>query len=229
MDHNFPKNMNKLRVLLADDHVILLEALRRLLQPVCAVVGIATDGRSLIDLAGRLRPDVIVTDINMPNLNGLDACEMINSTAGSKIIVLTVTEDPDTAAEAIRRGALGYVLKKSAFAELFKAIQTVALGRPYISSAVTTDPINVFIATAQSHRREEPLTTRQREVLQLLAEGKLMKEAADMLKVSTRTIAFHKYRMMELLGITRNAELVRYAHRINGQLLLNGCQTATCR
>ena len=206
--------MNKLRVLLADDHVILLEALKRLLQPICTVIGTATDGRSLVDQAEKLRPDVIIADINMPNLNGLDACEMINSRVGSKIIILTVTEDPETAAEAIRRGALGYVLKKSAFAELFKAIQTVALGRPYISSSVTTEPINVFIANARSHKHEDSLTTRQREVLQLLAEGKSMKEAADILKISTRTIAFHKYRMMELLGITRNAGLVRYAAQL---------------
>ena len=203
--------MNAPRVLLADDHVILLEALKRLLEPHCTVIGVATDGRSLLEMAESLRPDIIVADIYMPNLNGLDACRIITSKGGNKVIFLTVTEDPDMAAEAIRRGALGYVLKKSAPAELFKAIQAVMLGRPYISPAVTTEPPNVFIARARSHRREEPLTIRQREVLQLLAEGKSMKEAADMLKVSTRTIAFHKYRMMELLGLTRNAELVRYA------------------
>ena len=203
--------MNAPRVLLADDHVILLEALKRLLEPHCNVIGVATDGRSLLEMAGRLRPDVIISDIYMPNLNGLDACRIITSKGGNKVIFLTVTEDPDTAAEAIRRGALGYVLKKSAPAELFEAIQTVRLGRPYISPAVTTEPPNVFIARARSHRRETPITMRQREVLQLLAEGRSMKEAAEMLKLSTRTIAFHKYRMMELLGLTRNAELVRYA------------------
>lgn len=206
--------MNAPRVLLADDHVILLEALKRLLEPHCKVIGAATDGRSLLDMAGSLRPDVIVADINMPNLNGLDACKIITSRGGNKVIFLTVTEDPDTAAEAIRRGALGYVLKKSAPAELFEAIQTVMLGRPYISPAVTTEPPNVFIARALSHRREKPITMRQSEVLQLLAEGRSMKEAADILKVSTRTIAFHKYRMMEILGITRNAGLVRYAEQL---------------
>ena len=125
--------MNVPRVLLADDHVILLEALKRLLEPHCNVIGVATDSRSLLEMAGSLRPDIIVADIYMPNLNGLDACKMITSKGRTKVILLTVTEDPDTAAEAIRCGALGYVLKKNAFAELLKAIQTVALGQPYIA------------------------------------------------------------------------------------------------
>jgi DNA-binding NarL/FixJ family response regulator len=156
--------MNQLRVLLADDHVLMLNALKRLLQPLCTVVGIATDGRSLIDLAERLLPDIIIADIYMPNMNGLDACKMINSTVGSKIIILTVMEDPETAAEAIRGGALGYVVKKNAFAELFKAIQTVALGHPYISPSVNNAPMNVTIATTGSHEREEWLSNQQREI-----------------------------------------------------------------
>ena len=129
----------------------------------------------------------------------------------SKVIFLTVNEDPDSAEEAIRRGASGYVLKKAASADLFKAIQTVLSGRTYITPLISREPVNVFISRARSHEHREPLTARQREVLQLLAEGKSMKEAADVLNITPRTIAFHKYSMMEHLGIKRNSELVRYA------------------
>jgi DNA-binding NarL/FixJ family response regulator len=122
-----------------------------------------------------------------------------------------VNEDPDSAKEAIRRGASGYLLKKAAATELFKAIQLVMLGRTYITPLISREPINIFISRAKSHEHHEPLTTRQREVLQLLAEGKSMKEAADMLNITSRTVAFHKYSMMEHLGITRNSELVLYA------------------
>jgi DNA-binding NarL/FixJ family response regulator len=122
-----------------------------------------------------------------------------------------VNEDSDTAEEAIRRGASGYLLKKSAAVELFKAIQCVLLGRTYITPLIAREPINLFISRARSHEHAEPLTARQREVMQLLAEGKSMKEAADILHITPRTIAFHKYSMMEQLGLTRNSELVRYA------------------
>ncbi|HEV8542368.1 MAG TPA: response regulator transcription factor [Verrucomicrobiae bacterium] len=204
--------MNPIRVLLADDHLILLEALKKLVEQTCQVVGTATDGHSLMASAEKLHPDVIVTDINMPNLNGLEACErLIKKAPDSRIIFLTVNEDLDTAKEAMRRGAFGYLLKKGAFAELLKAVQTVAAGRLYVTPMVSRDPVSVFVSMAKSSVREEPLTARQREVLQLLAEGKSMKEAADLLNVSPRTIAFHKYTMMGRLEITRNSELVRYA------------------
>jgi DNA-binding NarL/FixJ family response regulator len=204
--------MNKIRVLLADDHQILLEALKKLVEPSCEVVGLASDGRSLIAMAEKLRPSVIVTDINMPHLNGLEACQMLlQKVPETKIVFLTVNEDADTAEEAIRRGAHGYVLKKSASAELFKAINAVASGRIYVTVAVANEPVSLFVSRAKSHAHHEPLTIRQREVLQLLAEGKSMKEAADILNIAPRTIAFHKYSMMGQLGITRNSELVRYA------------------
>jgi len=204
--------MNRTRVLLADDHVILLEALKKLIESACLVVGTATDGRTLVAAAEKLRPDVIVADIHMPNLNGLEACALLmKKLPRSKIIFLTVNEDPESAEEAIRRGASGYLLKKSAATELFKAIQSVALGHIYITPFISREPIGVFISRAKSHAHQEPLTARQREVLQLLAEGKSMKEAADVLNVTPRTIAFHKYSMMEHLGIKRNSELVRYA------------------
>jgi DNA-binding NarL/FixJ family response regulator len=159
-----------------------------------------------------LRPDVIITDINMPHLNGLEACERLTKKLPeSRIVFLTVTEDPDTAEEAIRRGASGYLLKKAAAAELFKAIQVVVSGRTYVTPLISREPVNVFVSRAKNHEHHEPLTARQREVLQLLAEGKSMKEAADILNITPRTVAFHKYSMMEHLGITRNSELVRYA------------------
>ena len=204
--------MNRTRVLLADDHLILLESLKMLVESVCLVVGTATDGRSLIAAAEKLRPNLVIADINMPNLNGLEACERLTKRLPeTKLIFLTVNEDPDSAQDAIRRGASGYLLKKAAVTELFKAIQIVMSGRTYITPQISREPVNVFVSRAKSHAHQEPLTARQREVLQLLAEGKSMKEAADILNVTPRTIAFHKYSMMEHLGITRNSELVRYA------------------
>ena len=204
--------MNRTRVLLADDHIILLEALKKLVEPTCVVVGTANDGRSLIAAAEKLRPDVIIADINMPNLNGLEACErLVRKLPGTKVIFLTVNEDAESAEDAIRRGASGYLLKKAAATELFKALQNVMAGRVYITPLISREPIGIFVSRARSHTHQEPLTLRQREVLQLLAEGKSMKEAANALNVTPRTIAFHKYSMMEHLGITRNSELVRYA------------------
>jgi len=204
--------MNRTRVLMADDHAIVLEALKKLVEPSCEVVGTAADGRMLITQAEKHRPDVIIADINMPHLNGLEACERLKKKLPeSKVIFLTVNEDPDSAEEAIRRGASGYLLKKAASAELFKAIQTVMSGRTYITPLISREPVNIFISRARSHEHHEPLTARQREVLQLLAEGKSMKEAADILNITSRTVAFHKYSMMEHLGIKRNSELVRYA------------------
>lgn len=204
--------MGRSRVLIADDHEILVASLRVLLEPLCEVIGTVGDGRALIVKAKQLLPDVIVGDINMPELNGLEACERLRmEVPGAKMIFLTVNEDAATAEEAIRRGALGYVLKKDAANELFRAIRTVAMGGIYVSRHISREPISHFVSRAKSRVSTAPLTPRQREVLQLLAEGKSMKEAADILQVKTRTIAFHKYAIMEQLGITRNAELVLYA------------------
>jgi DNA-binding NarL/FixJ family response regulator len=206
----------KTRVLLADDHVILLEGLKRLLETLCDVVGTATDGRTLISLAEKVRPAVIVTDIYMPDLNGFDACEqLLKKVPESRVIFLTVSEDLDMAQEAIRRGAVGFLLKKAAPVELFRAIQTVAAGRVYITPAITHEPVNLFVSQATKSGARTKLSLRQREVLQLLAEGKSMKEAAHALHITARTIAFHKYAMMRQLGITRNSELVRFALKTN--------------
>jgi DNA-binding NarL/FixJ family response regulator len=155
---------------------------------------------------------LILADINMPQLNGLEACErLLAKLPQSKVIFLTVNEDAETAREALRRGAAGYLLKKSAPIELFNAIRAVVNGRIYVSPSITRDPINVFLASGKIRAQHERLTSRQREVLQLLAEGKSMKEAADVLRITVRTIAFHKYAMMQHLGMTRNSQLVLYA------------------
>lgn len=205
----------KPRVLLADDHVILLEAFQKLLEPTCHVVGAVADGRALLAAVERLQPDIIVADVSMPQLNGLEACEQLKRKhPDARLIFLTVSEDPDLAAEAIRRGASGYLLKKSASSELFEAIRSVLAGRPYITPLISTEPAGVFVSRARNSDSAHTLTLRQREVLQLLAEGRSMKEAADILKVSPRTVAFHKYGMMEHLGIKTSAELVQHAVRL---------------
>jgi DNA-binding NarL/FixJ family response regulator len=205
------------RVLLADDHTMLLDAFRRLLEPRCEIVGTAADGRALVDLAANTRPDVIVLDISMPRLNGMDACAQLRRKIPElRWIFLTVNEDPDIAAEAIGLGASGYLLKSSASGELFTAIEQALAGKIYVTPLITKRvPLDVFLRKATKPGVEK-LTVRQREVLQLLAEGLLMKEIADLLHVSARTVVFHKYTIMKHLGVKTSAELVRYAleHRM---------------
>lgn len=207
--------MNRPRVLLADDHAILLDAFKRLLEPEYEVVGTVTDGQALVKAAESLKPDVIIADISMPCLNGLDAAErLLGHAPGMKLLFLTVNEDPDVAAEAIRRGASGYLLKKSAAAELFKAIRQVLDGRTYVTPAIAKGSTLDFVIGAKRAGPTRGLSLRQREVLQLLAEGKSMKEAADILHVAPRTIAFHKYEMMHHLGLKTGAELIQYAVKL---------------
>jgi DNA-binding NarL/FixJ family response regulator len=200
------------RILLADDHTMLLDAFRRLLEPRCEIVGIAGDGRALLDLAANTQPEIIVLDVSMPRLNGVDAAAQLRRKIPEvKLIFLTVNEDPDLAAEVIRLGASGYLLKSSAMGELFTAIEHALAGKTYITSLVTRGvPLGVFLREAAKPRAEK-LTVRQREVLQLLAEGHAMKEIADLLQITARTVAFHKYTIMEQLGLKTNAELVQYA------------------
>ncbi|HEU4678337.1 MAG TPA: response regulator transcription factor [Terrimicrobiaceae bacterium] len=204
--------MKRPRILLADDHTMLLDAFRRLLEPRCEVVGTACDGRELIELAATTRPDVIVLDISMPGLNGMDACAQLRRKIPSmRFVFLTVNEDPDIAAEAISLGASGYLLKSSASRELFTAIEHALAGKTYITPLVTKGvPVGIFLRQATKPGVEK-LTARQREVLQLLAEGRAMKEVADLLHVTARTVAFHKYTIMEELGLKASAELVQYA------------------
>ena len=202
------------RVLLADDHAMLLEAFKRMLEPDCEVVGTVADGRALLEAAPRLKPEVVVLDIAMPRLNGLDAGRQLNHLMPEvKLVYLTSNEDPDLAVEAFRAGASGYLLKNSASAELFAAIQNALAGKMYLTPLISKGvPPGVFLQQGSpAGLAADKLTPRQREVLQLLAEGRSMKEVADVLQVTPRTVAFHKYTMMELLGIKTSAELVQYA------------------
>jgi DNA-binding NarL/FixJ family response regulator len=203
--------MTRPRILMADDHVMLLEAFKALLEPDCEVVGTVTDGRMLLEEFSRLHPDVVLLDIAMPLLNGLDAGRQLKAQRRAvTLIYLTMNPDPDLAGEALRLGASGYVLKSSAAQELKQAIQEALRGRSYITPLITRDVVGSLLG--QRTPRQE-LTTRQREVLQLLAEGKSMKEVAAILDLTPRTVAFHKYRMMEQLRLKTSAELVKFAVR----------------
>jgi DNA-binding NarL/FixJ family response regulator len=204
--------MKRPRVLLADDHRMLREAFTRLLEPNCDVVGAVADGRALLAAAPELHPDVVVLDVAMPLLNGLDAARQLQRVMPEiKVIFLTVSEDPDLAVEAFRVGASGYLLKNSAASELFQAIQEVLRGRNYVTPLATRGLVDTFLHQPESGKKTGELTSRQREVLQLLAEGHTMKEIARILKVTPRTVAFHKYSMMAELGIKSSAELVQFA------------------
>lgn len=199
------------RVVLADDHTLVLEAFCNLLKTEFEVVGTAADGRELIKVVRELKPDIVVTDISMPNLNGVDACKkLLNLAPETKIIFLTVLNDADVVADVIRAGAKGYLLKSSASTELLQAIKAVASGKTYITPLVTESMIGSLITGGKQHQVKK-LTVRQREILQLLAEGNTMKETAGVLCITPRTVAFHKYRIMETLGIHNNADLYRYA------------------
>jgi DNA-binding NarL/FixJ family response regulator len=205
--------MGRPRVLLADDHALLLGAFEKLLAGDCEVVGQVSDGRALIAAAERLKPDVIVLDISMPLLNGLEAGRQIKQTLRSvKLVFLTMNEDPDLAAEAFRAGASAYLLKRSAASELATAIREAMQGRSYVTPLVTEGLVGSLLHTDE-HTPSQELTSRQREVLQLLAEGRSMKEVASVLNLTPRTVAFHKYRMMEQLKVKSTAELIQYAVR----------------
>ena len=200
------------RVILADDHTLMLDALKKLLEPEFAVVGEFGDGLALVRAAPRLNPDVIVLDIGMPTMNGLTAGQRLKQLMPSvKLIYLTMSQDPDMAAAAFRLGANGYLLKSSAASELVSAIRSVVRGGSYITPRMTEDIVGSSINHFKNLKSANHLTLRQREVLQLLAEGRSMKEAAFILHVSPRTVAFHKYTMMEHLHIKSTAELVQYA------------------
>jgi DNA-binding NarL/FixJ family response regulator len=202
--------MKRPRVLLADDHALLLGAFEKLLAADCDIVGQVSDGRALVAAVDELSPDVVVLDISMPLLNGLEAGRQIKRKArGVKLVFLTMNEDTDLAAEAFRAGASAYVLKRSAASELLTAIREAMQGRSYVTPLITEDLLGSLLNVEDTKRHE--LTPRQREVLQLLAEGRSMKEVANVLNMTPRTVAFHKYRMMEQLKINSTAELIQYA------------------
>jgi DNA-binding NarL/FixJ family response regulator len=198
------------RLLIADDHKLLAEACKSILEPRYQIIGIFTDGRSLLQATFTLKPDVVILDIAMPGLNGLDAGEQIKRKMPLvKLIFLTMTLTAEMAAEAFRRGASGYVLKQSAAQELIVAVNKVIHGESYLSPLIARDTVSCLLSQGEPHRRK--ITGRQTEVLQLLAEGMSMKEVATILKIKPGTVAFQKYRMMETLGVKTNAELLKYA------------------
>ena len=204
--------MRRPRVLLADDHRLLREAFVKLLEPTCDVVGQVADGRALLEAAPQLRPDIVVLDVGMPLLNGVDAARQLKRLMPDvKVIFLTVNEDPDLVAEAFRAGASGFVLKGSAASELLQAIQDVSKGRSYVTPLATRGMMDNLLQPRSSAKGARELSPRQREVLQLLAEGRTMKEIGAILKITPRTVAFHKYSMMEMLRIKSSAELVQFA------------------
>lgn len=205
--------MRKPQILIADDHILIAEACRKLLEPEYEVVGIVNDGRALVQVALELKPNVVLIDIAMPLLNGLDAGHQIKEALPAiKVVYLTMNHDVELAAEAFRHKASGYLLKTCAASDLLVALRVVLRGETYLSPALSRDTVG-FLARQEKDLVEEGerLTDRQREVLQLLAEGKSMKEVGAILNVAARTVAFHKYRMMELLRLHTNAELVQYA------------------
>lgn len=199
------------RVFIADDHRILVDSLTLLLEPECRVVGTATDGHDLLRQARRVETDVFVIDIQMPKISGLDAARALARThPGAKIIILTVSHDPALAAEAMEAGCMAYVLKDAAGPDLLAAIRQAIRGHKYISPQVPPLPRN-----SESAPPASPLTPRQTEVLSLLVGGLSMKQVAQALGISPRTVAEHKYNMMESLGIQSSAELYAYAARQN--------------
>ena len=208
--------MTRPRIVLADDHTILTDALVDILKEHFDIAAVARNGRELIAKVQQLHPDVVVADITMPELNGIDAARTLQKEAStSKLLFLTMHADLPLVEEAFRAGALGYVLKVCPAEELVKAIQSVSRGARYITPLLAGDLISTLVTVSPlPAARETTLTSRQREVLQLLAEGKTMKEIAVLLGISTRTSESHKYEIMRLLGIQTTAELIRYAVRI---------------
>ena len=209
--------MKRPRVLLADDHQMLLDALKGLLEPTYEVVGLVTDGRALLKAAEKLRPDIIVLDIAMPQLNGLQAGRQLKQSMPTvKLIYMTMNEDPYLVGEAFRAGASAYLLKQAAGLELNGAIQRVLKGGSFVTPSASKGLDDISLRDPENRAFAPEPTARQREVIQLLAEGRTMKEVATLLYITPRTVAAHKYTAMELLQVKTNAELIQYAikHRI---------------
>lgn len=198
-------------VLIADDHTLVVEAFKKLLEPTFEVVGTVSNGRDLLEVAPKLKPDVVLLDLGMPLLNGQDAGERLKALLPkAKVIVLTMNEDSEIAAAAIEKWASGFLLKNSAGTELTHAIKEVLKGKSYVTPRIAQKLFDRFVRDPRTEHTKH-LTSRQREVLQLLAEGRTMKEAADVLHVTPRTIAFHKYKIMDEFGLKTNSDLLRFA------------------
>jgi DNA-binding NarL/FixJ family response regulator len=207
--------MKRPRVLLADDHCVVAEGLRGLLQPHFEVVRIVSDGRELLAAARALDPDVVVLDISMPSLNGIDAARQLRAAKSrAKVVFLTMHREVTYAARALEAGASGFVLKHSAASELVTAVQEALKGGTYVTPQVAGDLLgSLRRGTPAGAEALDDLTPRQREVLQLVAEGRSAKEIAAALRISRRTAEFHKARLMETLGVRSTAELIQYAIR----------------
>ncbi|HKN24240.1 MAG TPA: response regulator transcription factor [Candidatus Acidoferrum sp.] len=209
--------MRRPRVLLADDHQMLADALKGVLEPRFEVVGIVRDGRSLLEAAAKLQPEIVVLDIAMPQLNGLDAARQLKRTLPqTKLVFMTMNEDPDIVGEAFRAGASAFLLKQAAALELTDAIDRVLKGGSFVTPRAAEGQAHISLREPKAREHTAEPTPRQREVIQLLAEGRSMKEVASILKITKRTVAAHKYAVMELLQLKSNADLVQYAikHRI---------------
>ena len=206
--------MSRPRVLLADDHKIVTEGLKGLLEPEFELVGTVEDGRALLAAAEKLRPDVIVADISMPLLNGIDSVRQIKKVHDEiKVVFLTMHPDVTYAVSAFEAGASGYVLKHSAPTELVAAIRSALRGKTFVTPLLAGEFMQRSKERATQRDESTRLTERQREILQLLAEGKSAKEIAAVLNISSRTVEFHKYHIMKDLGLKSTAELVHYAVR----------------
>lgn len=204
--------VSKPRVLMADDHSIVLTGVRKLIEDRCEVVGTVDNGRTLVETAERLRPDLILLDISMPLMNGLDAARQIKNTCPeTKLIFLTMHTSPRFVTGAFKAGGHGYVLKHSASDELVQAIETVLSGHTYLTSAIVQPVLDSFLQSDQQKKGVEDLTPRQREVLQLIGEGKGLKDIAGLLNLSVKTVEFHKTCLMEQLDLHSKAALIRFA------------------
>lgn len=207
--------MTRPRILMADDHSLVLAGLRKLVEAEGDVVGTVEDGRALVEEARRLRPDLILLDISMPLLNGLDAARQLTKLVPeAKLIFLTMHATPTYATEAFKAGASGYLIKRSAASELKQAIQAVIRGQHYMTPLITKDVLAATLHHPEGQMRQRPVTTltpRQREVLQLVAEGKGTKAIASLLHISVKTVEFHKARLMDILDLHSTADLTKYA------------------
>jgi len=201
------------RILIADDHKLIADLCKSFLEPEYKVVGVVTDGSALIKEAAALKPDIIILDISMPRINGLDAGAKVKGTApATKLIYLTMSFKPEVAAEAFRRGAAAFVLKQSGLDELRLALRSVVAGESYLSPIIAKETVT-YLLHHPKNKDQKRITRRQSEILQLLAQGMSMKEIGSNLDVSPGTVAFHKYRMMKALGLKSSAELISYAVR----------------
>ena len=205
-------NRHRTRLLIADDHTLVAEACKNLLEPEFEVVGIVDNGRALLQQVRELKPEVVILDIAMPQLNGLDAGDQIKRLfPATKLVYLTMNVSPEVAAEAFRRGASAYVVKHAAASELITAVRRALRSESYLSPNITKETVDYLLRSGTPYAKEKKITHRQSEILQLLAEGMSMKEIANILNLKPGTVAFHKYRIMQTLGLKSNAELLQYA------------------